>query len=1253
MRGELKAILSFGILILALHGLPSQEPVLGDLLTQAWQAEVRNDVAVASSCYARAINLHPENPLLRIKYAEMLILLDHPDEVARQLVQALEVLSKDPKAPADLKRYACDLLMGRLTIELRERRMWLGYDYEGWLYPPPISTLPIELQRKITQLVPKDWMFPQKSSEAWFLLSTGERERGLTLLKESVLEGDYRTAVHALVSRSVTKEQRTEIARSWMKDAEQTNNPFLWLVSLHLLWRTGQIDTFHANFEKALTAMKDHPNLVLELANLCEKMKWEQGYERALTFLPPSLKPSQVEDIRKGFLKALDEGDLTKVKVCVRALTDYPEYFRSTVLGSNSIGKMLGHGWHEFVFELIQLDIVPDLPYDTKSLLLKDAAFYPPRFSHWLKLFMSQPDGEIYNSTIHLLATTAMNAIDNEPERAIWLLEQGLLVFPDELRLLNPLARAYERAGYHHQAVAILKRVISQGAKAGIIDINPLSQLWDIASRHGQLPEIEAWLKEQKENLPLGYYVGVADMYERRGKPKEALQWLEEALEVARERGWLEDAEKHAQIYYMLRSPDPAVVEEALRLQKEFSRTSPLFHPDTYELRLRCLLSLGKTEEVKKVLSEAERLYPDYPFTRRVQGLAQIAVTDWNEQFESEIKRWQNLGAPNYGALVRLAYTTVKAGKANEAKQISDKLMAGQPQWQEGYLRAVEFFSRRIDAIVPFVRWVYEIAPKHHFAGWLDTVESVGGAIRLTGETSLYGSFMISSVLLLPDLEGDLLHQMMNLMQIRSNEWWNLISAEDREKLKATLTKERVNPHALNLLETQSYLLNFAGGKELRDWLKRVIKSTQPKMAQTLICEIVKLMPQITGDQLRQLISELEKADWKGVNLCPLTSKGVPEVLANKGFLNEAISLLQLALEHAPDEQKANLMAQLAKLTGKLPKPPKGAEAQDGKAWLIQARAVWMAGKLDEAKQAALKALELGLDLKEQVDALKIVANSDPELALQLISERLSKFLVSEPNSDPPVHLILLSEVLCQIAESRKDLATKVAPLIERVSNFSRGTFLNTFSLTALVHFWAGNHLRGIETLFRPLDEGELNMNLGKVLGLMVLADVPKSARDQIAKRLDDYLKNHQVSLSTLATELRDTRAINLAGSYNPYTRQPAVELAPDGLTALAQILEQRLEAAEGVIPREFLEQVLMKLHFFVSLKKPFTQERLIPDEVVNAWWKLFESSFHKAAKTPDAEKSLKQWLRQFYIERPDTAFSQTIWFEKLKKLAE
>jgi hypothetical protein len=70
-------------------------------------------------------------------------------------------------------------------------------------------------------------------------------------------------------------------------------------------------------------------------------------------------------------------------------------------------------------------------------------------------------------------------------------------------------------------------------------------------------------------------------------------------------------------------------------------------------------------------------------------------------------------------------------------------------------------------------------------------------------------------------------------------------------------------------------------------------------------------------------------------------------------------------------------------------------------------------------------------------------------------------------------------------------------------------------------------------------------------------------------------------------------------------------------------------------------------------VKKPFSQERLLPDEVVNAWWELFEAAFQKALKTPGAAKSLKQWLRQFWVERPDTEFSKTVWFERLKSLAE
>ncbi|MFA4030205.1 MAG: hypothetical protein GDYSWBUE_001797 [Candidatus Fervidibacterota bacterium] len=49
----------------------------------------------------------------------------------------------------------------------------------------------------------------------------------------------------------------------------------------------------------------------------------------------------------------------------------------------------------------------------------------------------------------------------------------------------------------------------------------------------------------------------------------------------------------------------------------------------------------------------------------------------------------------------------------------------------------------------------------------------------------------------------------------------------------------------------------------------------------------------------------------------------------------------------------------------------------------------------------------------------------------------------------------------------------------------------------------------------------------------------------------------------------------------------------------------------------------------------------------------MFEAAFNKAVKASGDEKSLKQWLRQLWIERPDTDFSKTIWFERLKKLAE
>jgi hypothetical protein len=124
-------------------------------------------------------------------------------------------------------------------------------------------------------------------------------------------------------------------------------------------------------------------------------------------------------------------------------------------------------------------------------------------------------------------------------------------------------------------------------------------------------------------------------------------------------------------------------------------------------------------------------------------------------------------------------------------------------------------------------------------------------------------------------------------------------------------------------------------------------------------------------------------------------------------------------------------------------------------------------------------------------------------------------------------------------------------------------------------------------------------------------------------------------------------------GLFDPQTHRPLVEISPDGLIALARLLKQQLDAVETVIVREFLEETLRRVHHFALVKKPLSQERLLPDEVVNAWWELFEAAFRKASKTPDTAKSLKQWLRKVWVERPDTEFSKTVWFEKLKGLAE
>jgi len=424
-----------------------------------------------------------------------------------------------------------------------------------------------------------------------------------------------------------------------------------------------------------------------------------------------------------------------------------------------------------------------------------------------------------------------------------------------------------------------------------------------------------------------------------------------------------------------------------------------------------------------------------------------------------------------------------------------------------------------------------------------------------------------------------------------------------------------------------------------------------------LICQLEKQLPNLGREQIRQLLAQLERADWSDANwyslTTPLGGAELPKQIAQKGFRDEAIALLKSALKHSPEEHKAKLMAQLTELTGKLPEQPRGEEAKSGKEWLLWAQLAWIANRLEEAKQAALQALKLGVALEDQAEALRILAQVDPELALGQISERLSNFLVTQPNTDPPNHLVMLADVLFQIAEKRKELAAKVLPLLERACKFSEGMMVNRFYELALVHFWAGNNWQGIATLFEPLDKGKYQRNLGKVMGAIVRADVPEGTRREIARHLSSYLKNRKVPLSLIADELGNVRELNMLGMFDPKTRQMVVSVAIDGLVELARVLKECLEAAEGVVPRKFLEETLWKVKGFAVATKPFSQECLLPDEVAEAWWELFEAAFRKASMTSGDEKSLKQWLKRFWIEFPDLHFSQTVWFERLKKLAE
>ncbi len=1250
MGKGLKVALSLSLVVMVgLFPEPGavQPLLLGDLLAQAWQADQRNQPGKAAAAYRQALLLQPNNPLLHLKYAEMLILLDEVSETARHLAQALILMQNDPLVPADLKRYVCDLLMGRLTSELLQRRVWLGYDYGGWLFPAPFTTLPPDEQQRLVKLVPKEWLFPTKVSEAWFLLSIGEREKGLNLLREAVMAGGVDAAVHAVMSNFVPSTQRRQAALEWLKDAERANNPFLWLAALQLLWRTQQIDAFRSALPKALATMKDRQDLLVVIAEMCEQMRWAEGLKQVRALLPPPSKPATFADLRNELNQAIDEGDLAKTKELVRLVAaEFPDWFRSLVLGAETIRRMLGRQWHELVLQIVQPEVVPELPYETKKVLLHDAAFNSARFSYWMRLFLSRPIGETREYGINLLLSLPG---EREPEHSVWLLEQGLLLFPDEPRLVRALARAYEEAGYPHRAYAMLMEQLKQSIQAGRVDYSLTSDLLGIAFRIRQLSDLLTWLRERRTELPLSVFVDVANYLLQQNRPQEALQWLDDALALAKERGWLEDAEIHAKLYpfrYAVRNV-PEIVQQ---WRAQVGRTERLFHPSTYALRMRCLVRVGRVEEAKAVLEEARRLYPDYPFTQEVRELAQLLITDWSAELQRLTKEWRQRAVVNYDLLLRLAYATVKAGKSGEAQRIADELMAAQPFWREGFLKAIALFEQRIAALVPFVQWVLSNYDKRQFMALNSRLWSVHSTLNWLKETSLAGAFMIASVLLLPADDTSAIHEVDHLLQTEASKWWAALTADDRRALVQTLSKERLNIWVLNMMQMQKYMV----APEHRGVFREVeqLQQSQRHSAHALVCQMVQGSQTASWEQIQQWLKMLERADWSEVNWCPLTAAvghvNLPQRLAQRGFTQEAIQLLQIALRHAPESQKARLTARLIELQGKVA-PPK--DAEDGKAWLMHAQALWQARRTEEAKAAALKALEAPLSAQEQAEVLYILAQMDPSLALKHIKERLSNFLVAEPNIDPPLHLTQIASALFTIAEQRKDLAAEAAPLLERAVNFSPTMRVNHCQKLALVLFWAEKPLQGVTLLFEPLDKGTAAFR--EVFNALLRPDIPAEGHKVILQHLDDYLRTRRPSLSLLAEELNWLKVDDLLRALRENAPQEAVQPTIDNLVALANLLRRCVETAEGVVPREFLERVMWQVHrFAVSTKEP-TRGRHLPDHVIDAWWQLFEVAVRKAVRSPEDAKSLLQWMNMLWVERPDTAFGQTVWYERLKKLAE
>lgn len=711
-------------------------------------------------------------------------------EAAPIIIKTFNTVRSDRKVSVADKKYVCSILMGNIP---KDWRISNDIDRMGL---PPFYTLALKEQKQIYNSVPSDWLFPAKVQHGGFLLTLHDYDKGIKLLKQGALDGDWETASFMLINRSIPIELQSSTIKQWRQDALRSRNPYMWLAVLDAQRHTGRMSAFLDSFDSALNSVRNRPRELRELALMCNKMRWQEGINKIEAISPSILAPRDMREALGVFQKAFMAGDRIKADAAIRMIhRDFPEASRYLSTYDNVRG-MFRLGWRDMALNMIG-DPSKLIDIQIKELLISESAFDKNQLNYWMKSFN---DRKYPEQTRNIFAGSVSEYINREPERAVAVLQCGLRYFPGDQLLTNNLSQAYDRAGYKNRVIDLAFDSLKKNAGEGDWNSSIINTLWTSSQYTDYFSEVKQRIWRMRKTLTQGDFVSIARQLEQSSNdPAEALKWFEAGLRIA---------------------PDDS---------NKLNGAS-LYTIDAYNLRLRCLVKLNKPAGIRKALSEAKSRYPDYQFENDVKSLQASIRAEADAKRNNEIQiqnRLKEATPPKismddqlpYVFVMWIARTQIKGsgGFAIDWSQMPEL----KPGWRDSQVVTVNLFKNDLNDLMPFVRWVEKVSDKNKYVSnqtGNSAIESVYNGFMQLDESSLGAAYFFTAILTAPDDASEL--QIQKLMSKHADEAWSNLSDAQKKQLKEILHKEKLYP------DVKSVFTSASLNSDMVDWVASAQSST-------------------------------------------------------------------------------------------------------------------------------------------------------------------------------------------------------------------------------------------------------------------------------------------------------------------------------------------------------------------------------------------------------------------------------------------